>query len=206
MSELGPALLSRVSAQPSLHYISGWGIWLILDVKWTFNQNASAQTLLEAYWIKTFGQRAQKSVFLVPASTFHLPSTVCPSYSLALGIWRHGSLSNSFERRTPSPSCFEQNTHKVVYSLPAAAHTDIPRIGKQAGHPRGNFESSLRGVAITVMFVRFGFSCAKLKVCKEASNAASVHRVSICSNAWHKMTRWARPMCCCVSVKPCLPI
>lgn len=101
-----PWYLESQSSLLGTHYTSGSRVWLILEVKWTFNQNASAQTLLEAYWIKTFGKRAQKSVFLVPASTLHPPSTVCPSYSLALGIWRRGSLSNSFERRTPSPSCF----------------------------------------------------------------------------------------------------
>lgn len=40
----------------------------------------SSWTLLETHWIKTLGQRAQKSVFLVHAPSLHLHSTICPSY------------------------------------------------------------------------------------------------------------------------------
>ena len=39
----------------------------------------------------------------------------------------------------------------------SVALANVPQVKKQAGQPRGNFESSLRGIAITLMFMILGF-------------------------------------------------
>lgn len=157
-TETSDDLISRVSVWPSPHCL-----WCLAarqgHTQEHLSQNPSSWTLLKAYWI--LGQRAQKSVFLVHAPNLYLHITICPSYSVVPCIWCYGSLSDSFKRITLSPSRFQGNKHTKSSTLYAAAHAAVAWVRIQAGQLRGNFESSLRGVVITLMFVILGFSCAK---------------------------------------------
>lgn len=115
-TETSDDLISRASVRPSPYCL-----WCLAahqgHTQEHLSQNSSSWTLLKAYCI--LGQRAQKSVFLVHAPNLYLHITICPSYSVVPGIWCYGSLSNSFKRRTLSPSCFQRNKHTKSSTLSA---------------------------------------------------------------------------------------
>lgn len=135
-------------------------------------------TPLEASRIQTLGAKSPfSSVPSVCICTLLFIPVLAPGFRCC------GPLSNSFES-TPSPSCFHPN--KYTESRTPHVFVDlanVPQVRKQAGQPRGNFERSLRGIVITLMFVVLGFfPVPRWKPFKETSIAPQCISDGICTN------------------------